>query len=737
MERRLEACGLNAREIENDCSAVREQTAALQTKIESQTARQAELQQEIALIRQQLATMDSHGDGAADAFRNAAQELLDAETELQTITGDCHVQTAQADMARADADAALVQHEQLRAKLEEYVRTAAFANEQIASLESEVLEAEAAFGRCRKRLAELAQRREYQRAEVDRDQKIEAELVASAELHRSALSAAERKLAEVRRDLARADAQYRQLDGQLTRVRERIAVLSELESRLEGLDGGVQEILRLAREQQSHHLGDVRGVVADLFHVDVDSAPLVEVALGERAQFIVLASTATLIEWLQSQPLRVAGRVGFLGLDGRYSLTALDHVDLTAEPGVMGRADRFIESASDYQSLARRLLGRTWLVDRMATALRLAQSIGRGLDFVTSDGELISAEGTVVVGPRQAATGVLSRRSELRACHVQANELEVKRAAQAAITAQLENERTRQEELVASSVAAYTAAAGKLTECHRQTAAASSLLDRIIEDEDRVAAEMRENHERVAANRAEIEKHGRDCQAIETQASQVERALDEIQTTLADRRQHHSELIAIVTDRKIALARCEQRVEMLRQQLEQAQRSQQERDQLLMESRDRLANRESQFVELEDALLRGRQSLAELFLTKEQIRGPARRADYRRPTTFEPHGRQSSTASAINANNWRRCKTSITNLRLPPLGFVTSDKHLPTACATTTPSTWKVRPENRKRQRTGVTVKRDAGRTGNRRASRPNQQYRRNQSRSARRAGTT
>src|SRR6185295_11414216 len=106
---------------------------------------------------------------------------------------------------------------------------------------------------------------------------------------------------------------------------------------------------------------------------------------------------------LHTQPLKVAGRVGFLGLDQRHPPTALDNVDLSAEPGVMGRADRFIESSPEYQLLARRLLGRTWLVDRIATALRLAQSIGRGLDFVTSDGELISADGSIVVGPRQAA----------------------------------------------------------------------------------------------------------------------------------------------------------------------------------------------------------------------------------------------------------------------------------------------------------------------------------------------
>jgi chromosome segregation protein len=101
----------------------------------------------------------------------------------------------------------------------------------------------------------------------------------------------------------------------------------------------------------------VHGVVADLFHVDVDTASLVEVALGERTQYVVVSAAKPLLDWLEGHPIRVADRVGFLTLDNRQIVTALDHVDLTAEPGVMGRADGYVESAVEYQPLAKRLLG--------------------------------------------------------------------------------------------------------------------------------------------------------------------------------------------------------------------------------------------------------------------------------------------------------------------------------------------------------------------------------------------
>ena len=51
---------------------------------------------------------------------------------------------------------------------------------------------------------------------------------------------------------------------------------------------------------------------------------------------------------------------------------------------------------------------------------------------------------------------------------------------------------------------------------------------------------------------------------------------------------------------KIAAARCEQLVEMLRQQMEQVQRTQQERDQMLAESRERLAGTNSKSLKLSE-----------------------------------------------------------------------------------------------------------------------------------------
>ena len=422
----------------------------------------------------------------------------------------------------------------------------------------------------------------------------------------------------MRSELVRVDRQYRALEANATRVRERIAVLSELEHRLEGLDGGVQQLLRMARESAGESFGEMLGVVADLFHCDVDTAPLLEVALGERAQFIVLASADRLLERLASQPLGVPGRVGFLRLDTRPPATALDHVDLSTESGVMGRADQFVEVAPEHRALVKRLLGRTWLVDRLATALRLSQSAGRGLEFVTSDGELLTADGTLVIGSRLAAAGIMSRRSELRACHEKAAEFDSQIEHFATLYNKLDQERAQQEAIVASSAAACSRLAAELAECCQKTAIHHGRMKHLVHRHDEATDELRQTEKRIAEIRSERESIGHERVQAEQSLGQIQSELRAARESLMNLGKRHSELLEAVSERHVVAAKHEQRVEMLRQHLELAQRNQRERELALSDTRKRLDTLEAQLVEIDKSLLAGRQALAELFLHKEQ-----------------------------------------------------------------------------------------------------------------------
>ena len=533
IERRIEASAQQIRELEAEASKTRELMAARQATLDNQQARRLELDEEVARIREQLAGMSSQGGSTDDRYRDAEQQLAAAISELEAADAEFKAQVERSEKAQSELNAAIGAQQPLRERLAECVRAVSSLGEQIAALEPQLPLAAAGLERVRVRLTELARQRDELSTELVRLEKAEADIAALVEQHRALLAGAERRLGEVRREFARADVHHRRTDGQLTRVRERIAVLTELEDRLEGLGTGVQDVLRAAAEAPGELPGQVHGVVADLFHVDVDTASLVEVALGERTQYVVVSSAKPLLDWLEGHPVRVADRVGFLTLDNRQMVTALDHVDLSAESGVMGRADAYVESAVEYQALAKRLLGRTWLVDRLATALRLFHTTGRGLEFVTSDGEFLAADGTLIVGPRQAAAGMLSRRSELRACHEQARDLESQLADQAATLSRLDKERAEQESLVASSVSAYTAAAGKLSNAQRQTAACAAKVDHVAHEHGRFEDECRQTEERIAATRAQIEANRQEQTENRFAAEQLEAQLAAAEQQLA------------------------------------------------------------------------------------------------------------------------------------------------------------------------------------------------------------
>jgi chromosome segregation protein len=621
LERDAEAHSQNRRELEAAASAVREQIAASQASVDSQQARRGDLQQEAARIRQQFATISTRGDDHSEQSRNTAALLRTAETQLAAAEDQKHARLDDAQKSQCLLTELERACEQTRTKLLDTSRAMATLDEEAKSLRSQALATSTTLEAQRRQLDELESHRAALAAQLCQHEQHESQWAAQAQAHEAALGTAEQRLAHVRRELLRADKQQRQLEGQFTRTRERIAVLSELEHRLEGIAGSVHQALQAVQETPDRQFGEVYGLVADLFHVDVDSAPLIEMALGERAQFIVVESAPPLLESLKNDPLNIAERVGFLSLHSRTSLTALDHVDLTDEAGVMGRADRFVEAAAQFEPLVRRLLGRTWLVNRLNTALRLWQSSGRGLDFVTSDGEVLTADGTLIVGPRKATTGVLSCRSQLRACREQSGALEQQLAHQTEIHRRMDEERARQEDQLAASVAAYTAAAQKLANRREETAVCRVQLARLDHDLQLTQQELRKAEERLCI----IET---DAQANRTQYTECSRAAHELEVQLRTGEQdlqalkeRQTQADAAVIAAQISAAKCEERVEMLRRQLDQATQNEQQRARARAESLDQLADRESQIAALDTDLLAQRQALAELFIRKEEQAG--------------------------------------------------------------------------------------------------------------------
>ncbi|MEM8757949.1 MAG: chromosome segregation protein SMC [Planctomycetota bacterium] len=360
-------------------------------------------------------------------------DLAERETELRTA-GDEHerllVEAEAAMQTAGEARAAVLERSaEVRSSLAEKQAAAAGVERErtgvLASIESDAKRAEQA----RETLAELATKREAAERDTER---LEGELerasserarlemeTASLRTRLSELDSATTELAAGRDELAQ---RVGEAEQQRTRLESRRQALEEMAAARVGFGEAVRDVLDRRRAEPG--LGGVIAALADVIDADRESANAVEAALGASLQALVVRSPADLPAESLLGSLR--GRVRFLPLLAPGSADRFDPsrqpIDATLtrgrirslRPAVRARS---AEYKAELDQLLDRLLGNTYLVESLESAQLLAAGVlGRGARFVTRDGLVLEADGSVSAGPADAETGgrgMLERRAEL------------------------------------------------------------------------------------------------------------------------------------------------------------------------------------------------------------------------------------------------------------------------------------------------------------------------------------
>jgi chromosome segregation protein len=336
----------------------------------------------------------------------ARQLAVQLEKEVQAREGDLL-------QAREQGDALREQQEQLRQQL---ARLRVEASSQFKALEStetellrigqQIAERSTSIERLQRDLQEQHQELEFARRDY----------TASEE----AKELAKKKHDEVLDNGRRQQQVCLEIQTRIQALDERLTLLAQLEDQFANAGRGGQQLMRSAMEMaRSHgvfesHRSSVRGLVADLIRTDLHLAPLVDVALGTYADAIVL-SDGQVVDWINEGRLVPEGRVTLLRLDRLSTRRTGERIQLDGLRGVLGRADRLVRFESVDEPLVRALLGTTWFVESLATALDLSHFRGAGLRFVTAECQLIDSDGSITLGSLQTGLGLVSRRSEMQA----------------------------------------------------------------------------------------------------------------------------------------------------------------------------------------------------------------------------------------------------------------------------------------------------------------------------------
>ncbi len=595
-------------------------------------------------IRSRLKATEAEVAAAVQAQGAAASELARREERLTKVAGE--------------HEAARQETERRRTEYVAKLQAAASLASQVEAAESRLASVQQAMLAHERQLAEFAAAESVVSEELAAARQRESALEEQLAAHARAVEVAQDELAENRNLHSSRAEDLAQLHSRRQGVAERHDVLEEFERTLEGIGTGVKQLLARsgARGQRaegrgqeedrgqegeapaeplrngsgfrvqdsgeakaSHPWSLVRGVVADFLQVGVDHAAAIDAALGDTAQTVVLRGDAAAAAELTSAASDLAGRVTLLPESSESATT----IELTAEMAagcrVIARADKLVECAAADRPLIERLLGSTFVVATLADAWKLRDQAPQSARIVTLVGELLDEHGGVHIGPRQSATSLVSRRSQLRAARLDLAVLDQQISDAHRETQHLKREIDRHEQTLRQ-----LAESGRALDERRgaerlavQTAAARAEQSR--QDKLRVQSALTAAGGQCDSIAATLRKVSDELSLAQTASTAIEAAIAGQEQSLVTLERQRQSAAEEVTAAKVELARSQQRLENLRLRLTQFQDDERERDRAMSQVRQQERQAASRHEAAELAVLAASAEIAMLALLQESL----------------------------------------------------------------------------------------------------------------------
>lgn len=607
------------RRIEKELAAVREKMAAEDSTIDNQLDQSDSFRRDFFEQGHQFLELNAKNGDAEGQIHQTNEDILNAQRQVREVSDD--FQKSNDSFNASEQECASVRKEV--ARLQGLVKNLTVKintlDSNIAGLDSKRNTLDNSRQKMTQKLAEIEKKVNDSSAEINAIDVAGEELRQTFELRQkrfdtadSAKSQRSSRLSEVRKELA--GMKLRQ-----TGLLERVSVLRDLLRKHEGVSSGVREVLNGMSDPKSP-FRFAHGLVADLIRVNVEAAPLVELALGQAAQYVVVSPAAELFRYIEENAQRFSGRVGFVWLDPAAVDPDLNRqVFLEEEPGVLGRADQFVETDPNYEFLIRRLLNRTWIVETLDHAKILYQKSDGRTNFLTVSGEYLTADGILIVGPSSGSSGLISRRSELRSLAENLESLEEDLALRESEITRLENGLSGDQKELETARSECRKSQNDLENNRIQKTAALERYRQFESNASQMKKDLQELSLELIGLTASLAKGQKVRETLEADLQKAQTELAAAETDLSGREKNRDALSEQTTNLKIELAKCEERVKGLSIRKKQLEDSQRERSLLLRDHQKRYAKLNRQRDRAELAVLQSESNLAFLYARKEKI----------------------------------------------------------------------------------------------------------------------
>lgn len=603
----------------------------VQQQVLANSGELTEKRERIDQSHQQMTILTSTRARELERLAGEKQKLFRIDRNLQTVQQDL----AEADTKLTEAhrvedelvaeesglakELAILeaQSENRKAQIIEFLRRATQLQNEIQSLEREHRHLESERER-------LLQRRQQMETELDSLAGTRADIESRAQSLAELIQSQTQQLDLKQQEASRLGEDQARLNAQLGAAREhrsgllsRKQTLADLERKLEGVDAGVREVLhRKEQDAEGRAFSYVWGMVADLIAADVAHAALIETALGEFDQYLVVEDSKAMMadaDLLADFP----GRVPALCVD--LLPPFVDGRDYSEQEGFVAYAMNLVRYPSAAEPLVRHLLGHTIIVRSLEDAVRLAQQNPPAYRYVTLSGQLLDPMGVCQMGPAGARTGLISRKSELRDIDQHIAEVDqrialmqqqVEQASSEAAILQHQQQELRNARADARAAEAENNAARNATQnAMNRLNLAQPELTRDLEAVDARILDAGHRSMQSAEHLGKIEKE----QQLEQQQ------VNEILTRIEAARQRRADVNASVTNAKVRVAQITQQRSGLNEQVRGLHQSRSASEEAVRQAASEAEQAAHHIQQSERQILAAQSRLADLYVEKEGL----------------------------------------------------------------------------------------------------------------------
>ena len=288
------------------------------------------------------------------------------------------------------------------------------------------------------------------------------------------------------------------------REASRLESLKNITERYDGYGNSIRRVM-----EQKDHVPGIRGVVADIIHVEKNYEIAIETALGGSIQNIVTDNEQTAKEMIEFLKKNRYGRATFLPLNSISQRGEFAQRGALNEPGAIGLACGLVTADKEYAGLIGYLLGRVLVVDNIDHAIAIARKYRHSIRMVTLEGESLSPGGSMTGGAFKNNSNLLGRRREIEELEKKVKELAVRYNE---IRQSMEDNRRKRNEMRDT--------VNSLQQKFQEQSIGQNTARMNIEQLEKKAEEIRGGYVRIQREEEEIRRQTREMQADNAQITQ-------------------------------------------------------------------------------------------------------------------------------------------------------------------------------------------------------------------------